>query len=1042
MAPAALVAGDFTGSGTLDLAAVDNSSNDVTVLLGRGDGTFQALAPYPVDAYPFGLVAGDFNSDGRLDLATANELGQAISVGLGLGNGQLTSPQTGFPPIRSAPIVADFTGDGIADVVSLRKDGKILFRPGQPGGSMFGAPEILNADPALDAREIHLITNDGRNYLGAVNARTNALAFYTWVGSRFQWFPMLLPPGVIPGCYQAADLNGDGLLDGVLTPVGSGQVLVYLQKPADGSNPLINATPDYRIDMGFGISNLALADLDGDGRLDLIATNQVTGQVAVALNMAMNPLATVLHFRTGSGLTSLGSYNGSLPLQSADVPVAVAAGLFDGGTLPDLAILNSGAHRVQLLHNDGQGGLFNPSSAQSFPTGLDPVALVTADFNGDGHPDLAILNRGSDDLTILLGDGHGGFTEKLSPNLSGQLARVSAGNDPTSLTVIDLDNDRFTDDLLVGDAEGDVLVLRGNGDGTFQPFQRIDQRVALAVDPQQPGVFAFANQSLDRVLLKGGAASQTWQQGRQNGVLGPSAVQFADLTGDGQEDLIVANGAGNNVLVYLAQGDGRFRSPLSFPVGTDPLSVTVADLTGNGIPDLVVANEGSNDLSLLYGQGRGADWTLVPGPRLRVGAGPVATVVQNVSGTGYPDILVANSEANNVYLLPGVGRGFFDDRHPLIFPTGTDPVQLFVGHFATTSSLDLVTVDAGSSDLTYFPGFGPGRSISLGEGIPVAALGGDFSHDGLSDLIVASRQGIITLLQGSAIGPQALRVLTTGLVNLSDLALGSSAGAQVEFYATIEGREEAIPLTLTLDLLLPSDQAAELGQRVESSEASLYNMIRTPVVVFSSPAGAPQEILSTLFLGSGTPTEDLAAAAQSESNAEPEEANESAGVAELQDQSGDQERNALITGTAGLPLQQFLNRPLDEVPSVQVPFASPLGAFDSKEQSVPSAEPEDGGECDPAGECRVLSTQDSVLSTSLARNAYDGQGNSLVHVTPSDVLPAREPLPQLLWRLSRDCLHYLAVGLAYLFFVPERPTGPLPRPMTLPEGNPHGSSQY
>src|SRR5262249_54479946 len=161
----------------------------------------------------------------------------------------------------------------------------------------------------------------------------------------------------------------------------------------------------------------------------------------------------------------------------------------------------------------------------------------------------------------------------------------------------------------------------------------------------------FANQSNDRIAVLYGSSGASFQQGRQDGVLDPGEVKVADLNGDGSLDLAVANGGGNNVLVYLGLGDGQFGPVRQFFVGTDTRGVTGADVNGDGLLDLVVANSGSNDVSLLFGRGRDDAWTLTPGPRLRVGAGPVTTVVRDVTGDEIPDLLVANAQADTITLL-------------------------------------------------------------------------------------------------------------------------------------------------------------------------------------------------------------------------------------------------------------------------------------------------------------------------------------------------------------------------------------------------------
>ena len=254
-----------------------------------------------------------------------------------------------------------------------------------------------------------------------------------------------------------------------------------------------------------------------------------------------------------------------------------------------------------------------------------------------------------------------------------------AGPDPTGLTVADVNHDGKPD-LLVGNSFGDLLVLLGNGDGTFQPYRKADQSVALAVArPNGNGTkdFIYADQGLDRVVVDYGGGQKTVLGDRSTGLLAPGAVKLADLNGDGIPDLIVANSGSNNVLIYPGLGNGQFGPALNgghgFFTGTNPVGITVADVNGDGRPDLVVANKGSNDVSILLNQPQGNSITFIPGPRLKAGSGPVSTVVQDVTGDGIPDILVSNSQSNNVMLLPGVGGGFFNDQNPTIFPVGNSP---------------------------------------------------------------------------------------------------------------------------------------------------------------------------------------------------------------------------------------------------------------------------------------------------------------------------------------------------------------------------------
>ena len=314
-------------------------------------------------------------------------------------------------------------------------------------------------------------------------------------------------------------------------------------------------------------------------------------------------------------------------------------------------------------------------------------------------------------MSIYLGNGKGGFSSPVTYN---------AGVDPTGLTVADLlGNGQL--DLLVGNAYGDVLILVGNGDGTFRPFEPVKAAIALAVaDLTGNGVpdFVFADQSLNQVTVVYGSTSQRRQQSPRSSATRPPAcsrrapfcwrISFRIRTADVIPDLVVANSGGNNVLVYPGLGNGQFGPPINgtegFPVGTDPTGLTVADL--NGQPDLLVADTGSNDVSVLLGQGSGSSWTMIPGARVQTDAGPVALVVGDLLGGTQTDLAVANSGANNVQVFPGVGGGFFNDQTTATttIPVGQAPSSLFLGNFNGLGQ-GLATLNAGleqwHADLRY-----------------------------------------------------------------------------------------------------------------------------------------------------------------------------------------------------------------------------------------------------------------------------------------------------------------------------------------------------
>jgi hypothetical protein len=883
--PRALTVADFNGDGMLDLATANNNSNDISILLGRGDGTFQNQVRYPAGKYPFFLVADDVNSDGRLDLVTADQLGTETSILLGLGDGTFVTPDTVANTIRSSPLVADLNGDGTADVAVVNRAGEILLRLGRAGApGAFEPPVVVNPDSRFATRDLALVSTAHGQLLAALDARSSSVSFYSrGAGGAFTRTSGFAVPGTLPVRLAARDLNGDGLGDLVVLTGGSTQALVYLQVP----HGVFGLQPDYQIGVGLIPSDLALVDVDGDQRPDIVVTNQFSGDVSVISNDPLHPFSSEQRLRAGTGLYYIDDANGTLVVRSGEGTAGVVADTFDADSLGEVIVSNSGSNSFSVLQATTTGGLFNPQKALTFATGIQPTIVAVGRFNSDLYLDLAVFNQGSDDISIFLGDGSGGFAEKVARDASGNKLPINAGNLPTGLAVHDVNGDGRLD-LLIGNEFGDVLTLLGNGDGTFQPYQRADRNIALAVaDLNGDGKpdFLFANEALDRVSVQYSQAGQRFTQDRSNGLLAPGAVSTADLNDDRIPDLVVANTGGNNVLVYLGTGNSEFGPAHTFFAGTNPAAITIQDLNDDGLPDLVVANEGSNDVTLLLGQDRGSSWTLTPGPRVQSGGqGPVSTVVQDVTGPGHrpdgiPDLIVTNSQSNTVSIIPGVGQGFFDDRNPDIFQTGIDPRQALVGNFDGTPGLDLVTINAGSNDLTFFSNFGPGRSLSSGGATPVKALTQDVNGDGLSDMLVANNgDGRIALLLGEEGGISLAQTYSRADVpHPTALALAVS-NAALQLYVTDESRESAILLTsfgipisftdrdtqrrlLTdvflvngpgfasgLDLIAPSGEPVS-GPGVEPA---------TPSVEEGEPAGQasgrPAEgtpLVATLLLGAG-----------------------------------------------------------------------------------------------------------------------------------------------------------------------------------------------
>jgi hypothetical protein len=808
--PGEIVADDFDGDGRIDLAIGSTSifrSRGVLVLPGLGDGTFRAPVSLMEGSRPEAIVAGDFNGDGRPDIGAPLFFSDNVSVSLNLGDGTFAFPGPLATAIDANASVIDLDRDGTDDVLILNQAGEILWRKGRPQEpGTFEPPIVVN--PGVPARDIAAFASHQGPLVAAVDARSAAVSLFTRRDGRFVRIGSLLT-GRLPAQVATADLDGDGDTDLLVRNAGDGTASLYF---GDGFGNFRKGLDDLPI--GLGASDVRLADVDQSGSIDLIVTNQTTGDVRILSNRGDATFVHESRYHAADGLYGLFGGGDTSTLRSSEATAGVALGTFTRRIVPgvatvnplpilDLVTINPGSSTLGVLGGLGRGAFANPRRVVT----NEPARVIRADdFNGDGVTDVALL--GSSQVTIAQGDGRGGFAAPLT---------LDAGPNPTGLSVADVDQDGELD-LLIGNDFGDLLILRGDGDGTFRTFQEADRGVALAVedlDGDGRKDFVFASQDRDRVVVELGGADSVVVDDRSNGLIAPGAVVLSDLNGDGSQDLVVANSGSNNVLIYPGLGAGRFGPALNggggFFAGTNPVAITVADFDvnvaapdgrGDGIPDLVVTNRGSNDVSILLGRGTGAAYTLVPGPRLRAGLGPVGTVVEDVVGDRQPDIVVSNGLSGDVRLIAGRGRGFFADREAAIIPVGNDPGPPILINSGNRDGPGIVLPNPSSDTFTVIPDFVGGipQSIPSGGQRPVAVLSDDFNADGFFDAVVANNgDGQLALFLGGDEGLSLGQILTSpDLPHPTALALDSFGDGRLSVYASTEGIEAAALLTFLL----------------------------------------------------------------------------------------------------------------------------------------------------------------------------------------------------------------------------------------------------
>ncbi len=516
----------------------------------------------------------------------------------------------------------------------------------------------------------------------------------------------------------------------------------------------------------------------------------------------------------------------------------------------------------------GTASLGTPAYAQGFvqapgspvPTGNQPAAVGNGDFNGDGKPDLAVMDAYQNAITILLGNGDGTFTEASGSPIQGigtTPCIVNPAAIPTncSMAVGDFNQDGNAD--LVETSEGDntVIILLGHGDGTFTP---------ATGSPISVGNF-------------------------------PEAVRIGDFNNDGLLDLAVANSEDNTVSILLGNGDGTFTaaSGSPVPVGAFPFFLAVSDFNGDGLADLAVSNEGDSTVNVLLGNGDGTFTQAAGSPIPGFNYSPAQVVAADFNGDGVPDLAVANfipvnqsppipNQISNVIVMLGKGDGTFTQAPGSPIAVGLYALAMVAADFNQDGNTDLAVDNYGiinqptTQTLTLLLGNGQGGFTQAG---PPTQLGdspndlaaADFNGDGTTDLAIPELADFNTSIllyyftQTATASVPNITVAGTATHYVDAVYLGNTSFASsISTTVPLQGSQVATSLTLSAN---PIQQMITMPVTFTAQLASLSNEppFATPtgtvtfydqslgVTLGTAPMGANgQAVYTTTSIGPGS----------------------------------------------------------------------------------------------------------------------------------------------------------------------------------------------
>jgi hypothetical protein len=556
-----------------------------------------------------------------------------------------------------------FTSNGSGDIVGPT-DSDFDAYTGESGNPWVLSFDQVNAgcSPSCDAQITKIV------FSGTID--TSTLELYNGaVGGPYTADPLSSQNFSVTWNIPSSDYtaNPDSLFDSINLAVGQQPVITFdpVSTQLFGASPFqLTAVSSTGAAVGYASATTSvctvasgLVTLLTPGTCSITASDSTDGATPVTRTFAVN---------TAKPSGTLTAIAGS-PFPTGNTPVGAATGDFNGDGIPDLVTTNSTDNTVTVLLGNSTGGGYTAAPGSPFPAGTTPVAVVAGDFNGDGALDLAIADSGGNNITILLGNGRGGFT-------AGPGSPFSVGTGPAGLATGDFNGDGIEDIAVANKGQDTVTVLLGAGSGSF---------------------------TQGAVITVGG---------------GPTGIVVGDFNGDGFQDLATANESGNNVAVLRGNGSGGFQAVTEggFGVGTNPVGLVIGDFNADGIPDLAITDLGggetSGDVTVLLGNGPDSDsgwFSAAPGSPFVLSGTPNGLVAGDFNGDGIQDLAVAVGGANGIVVLLGnkavnAAPVFIAAGSP--FASGNNPTRLVAADFNGDGILDLAATSSAGNNLAVLLG--------------------------------------------------------------------------------------------------------------------------------------------------------------------------------------------------------------------------------------------------------------------------------------------------------------------------------------------------
>jgi hypothetical protein len=722
------ITADINHDGRTDMVALvspvtGGTGAAITLTLASSTGTYTApktIIALPANTTGF-VAAGDFNHDGKTDIAAALSTGK-LEVLLGNGDGTFQAPKTiVFGGQPNNLLVGKFAGSVNSDIALIMGTGNAngagVYLYASNGNGTFAAPKITGTEFNFSVSTLGDVNKDGKQDL----VFTNATDTYEVLVGRGDGTFHQLASQVLPGfggntAIAMADYDGDGKPDLIFANAGdwtnysSGVIPSLLILPGYGDGTFNgNAITEAAGNSGFGLTQ---GDFNGDGKADLVVYNGLSSSVAMKL---MSPGGRLV-------FPAIASYAVAGDLRRF---VALLNGDTNGDGKRDvLVVMQNG---VQVLKGTSGGYLSAPNASEMGTYSLDlkstnfnPIAGTASDVmlrglnvsvHGDLQTEELYVAYGIPGPNLLLGNVQGIYSDESGASLG-------------PLGIGDFDHNS-TQDLLI--AQG-VFLNSGNGSfsgpgpapsniGTSK--HTIADRDTAVGDLNRDGFADLVTVGATELTVTLGRGDLTFKTAVNHSLGGTdgNAVVVKDINGDGKLDAITANYGSSSVSVFLGKGDGTFQPVKEYTVTSHPVDIAIGDFNKDGKLDIAAAS--ATKITILLNNGLGGFTT---GTTFTAGTAVAGIAAASLRGNGLADLMVVDSSQRSLRLFYNNGGATFGSA--VVFPLGAIPTSIVVTDVNGDGASDVAVAMSHSSAIPVFLNHG-GTSLEQSMG-PTSPGGSTF----------------------------------------------------------------------------------------------------------------------------------------------------------------------------------------------------------------------------------------------------------------------------------------------------------------------------